>query len=307
MLGRLKSVFSKVRKKIETETEKPVKQEKSKKEKKPSFVDKLNIIKKLEKSKLKKILEELEEELLTNNVAYSVTEELKETIKESKPKELKKTLEKKLKEILSAEAIDIYKGEKPIKLLFIGVNGVGKTTTLAKLASHLQKKKKKVVMAAGDTFRAAAIEQIQAHADKLKIKLIKHSYGSDAAAVAFDAIEHAKAKKLDYVLIDTAGRSHANEDLMRELEKIKRVSKPDFTILVVDSLTGNDAVDQAKLFGEKIGIDGVILTKADADERGGAIISVAHETGKPILFLGTGQEYKDLKEFNADDIIKQIL
>ena len=303
MLGRLKSIFSKVKKTVDKETEKPVKETK----KKPSFISKLNVVKNLEKSKLKKILDELEEELLTNNVAYSVTEELKETIKNSKPKELKKTLEKKLKEILSADSINIYKGDKPIKIMFVGVNGVGKTTTLAKLASHLQKKKKKVVMAAGDTFRAAAIEQIQAHADKLKINLIKHSYGSDAAAVAFDAIEHAKAKKLDYVLIDTAGRSHANEDLMRELEKVKRVSKPDFTILVVDSLTGNDAVDQAKLFGEKIGIDGVILTKADADERGGAIISVAHEAGKPILFLGTGQEYKDLKEFNADEIIKQIL
>jgi len=307
MLGRLKSVFSKVKKKVEKEVEKPVEKEVSKKEKKPSFVSKLNVIKNLEKSKLRKILDELEEELLVNNVAYSVTEELKETIKEAKPKELKKTLEKKLKEILSAETIDIYKGNKPIKIMFVGVNGVGKTTTLAKLASHLQKKKKKVVMAAGDTFRAAAIEQIQAHADKLKINLIKHNYGSDAAAVAFDAIEHAKSKKLDYVLIDTAGRSHANEDLMRELEKVKRVSEPDFTILVVDSLTGNDAVDQAKLFGEKIGIDGVILTKADADERGGAIISVAHETGKPILFLGIGQEYKDLKEFSADEIIKQIL
>ena len=307
MFKRLKAVFSKVTKTVEKETEKPVEKVKSKKEKKPSFVSKLNLIKNLEKSKLKKILEELEEELLVNNVAYSVVEELKETIKESKPNELKKTLEKKLKEILSAESIDIYKGDKPIKIMFVGVNGVGKTTTLAKLAAHLQKKKKKIVIAAGDTFRAAAIEQIQAHADKLKINLIKHNYGSDAAAVAFDAIEHAKAKKLDYVLIDTAGRSHANEDLMRELEKVKRVSKPDFTILVVDSLTGNDAVDQAKLFGEKIGIDGVILTKTDADERGGAIISVAHETGKPILFLGTGQEYKDLKEFNANDIIKQIL
>jgi fused signal recognition particle receptor len=303
MLGRLKSIFSKVKKTVEKEIEKPVKKDK----KKPSFISKLNLIKNLEKSKLRKLLDELEEGLLLNNVAYSVTEELKETIKDSKPKELKKTLEKKLKEILSAEKIDIYKGDKPIKILFVGVNGVGKTTTLAKLAAHLQKKKKKIVMAAGDTFRAAAIEQIQAHADKLKIKLIKHSYGSDSAAVAFDAIEHAKAKKLDYVLIDTAGRSHANEDLMRELEKVKRVSKPDFTILVVDSMTGNDAVDQAKFFGEKIGIDGVILTKTDADERGGAIISVAHETGKPILFLGTGQKYTDLKEFNADEIIKQIL
>jgi len=303
MLGRLKSIFSKVKKTVEKEIEKPVKKDK----KKPSFISKLNLIKNLEKSKLRKLLDELEEGLLVNNVAYSVTEELKKTIKDSKPKELKKTLEKKLKEILSAEKIDIYKGDKPIKILFVGVNGVGKTTTLAKLAAHLQKKKKKVVIAAGDTFRAAAIEQIQEHADKLKINLIKHSYGSDAAAVAFDAIEHAKAKKLDYVLIDTAGRSHANEDLMRELEKVKRVSKPDFTILVVDSMTGNDAVDQAKFFGEKIGIDGIILTKTDADERGGAIISVAHETGKPILFLGTGQKYTDLKEFNADDIIKQIL
>ena len=162
-------------------------------------------------------------------------------------------------------------------------------------------------MAAGDTFRAAAIEQLEQHGKNLDVKIISHNYGSDSAAVAFDAVEHAKSKNLDYVLIDTAGRNHANEDLMRELEKVKRVVKPHYTILVVDSLTGNDAVDQAKLFGKKIGVDGVILTKTDADERGGAIISVAHESGKPILFLGSGQGYNDLEEFDADKILNQII
>ena len=162
-------------------------------------------------------------------------------------------------------------------------------------------------MAAGDTFRAAAIEQLEQHGKNLDVKIISHNYGSDSAAVAFDAVEHAKSKNLDYVLIDTAGRNHANEDLMRELEKVKRVVKPHYTILVVDSLTGNDAVDQAKLFGEKIGVDGVILTKTDADERGGAIISVAHESGKPILFLGNGQGYDNLEEFDADKILNQII
>tara|TARA_Y100000034_G_scaffold126688_1_gene178287 strand:+ start:2542 stop:3429 length:888 start_codon:yes stop_codon:yes gene_type:complete len=295
MLGKIKSALSKVREKIKKET------------KTSKLTEKINIVKRIEKSKLRKVLNELEEELLANNVAYSIAEELSESIKESKTKDLKKTLENKLKEILSAKQINILTKHKPTKIMFVGVNGVGKTTTLAKLGNLIQNKKMSCVFAAGDTFRAAAIEQLQSHGEKLNIKVIAHNYGSDSAAVAFDAIEHAKSKNLDFVLIDTAGRSHANEDLMRELAKIKRVSKPDYTILVVDSLTGNDAVEQAKLFGEKIGIDGVILTKADADKRGGAIISVAHESGKPILFIGTGQKYGDLEEFDPSIIIKQLI
>ena len=137
--------------------------------------------------------------------------------------------------------------------------------------------------------------------------MIKHKYGADPAAVAYDAIEHAKAKGIDIVMIDTAGRQHASEDLMKELQKIKRVVSPDFTLLVVDALTGNDAVEQARYFSQMINIDGTIVAKTDADERGGAIISTGYETSKPILFLGTGQTYKDLEKFDPKKLLKKIL
>ena len=196
--------------------------------------------------------------------------------------------------------------KKPLTIMFIGVNGVGKTTTLAKLARWLQLKGKSCVFAAADTFRAASIEQLQAHADKLKIKMIKHNYGADPAAVAYDTIEHARAKKIDVVLIDTAGRQHANQDLMGELAKIKRVAKPDITILAVDSLTGNDAVSQTKTYNDSIGIDAVILTKSDADNKGGTVLSVAYVAEKPIPFLGTGQDYDDLEEFKAAAVVEKL-
>jgi len=289
MFSKLKNTFSKISAKVKQEA------------------GKVNVIKKIEGSKLKKLSNDLEDELLSNNIAYGVVNEILNAVKNSSAKNLKVDLKNKLKEILSSNKINILEEKNPTIIILIGVNGAGKTTTLAKLAQKIKKNKKKCVMAAGDTFRAAAIEQLEQHGKNLDVKIISHNYGSDSAAVAFDAVEHAKSKNLDYVLIDTAGRNHANEDLMRELEKVKRVVKPHYTILVVDSLTGNDAVDQAKLFGEKIGVDGVILTKTDADERGGAIISVAHESGKPILFLGNGQGYDDLEEFDADKILNQII
>jgi fused signal recognition particle receptor len=163
------------------------------------------------------------------------------------------------------------------------------------------------VFAASDTFRAASIEQLGEHAKNLGIEMIKHNYGADPAAVAFDAIKHAKARGIDVVLIDTAGRQHANVDLMAELQKIKRVAKPNLTILTVDSLTGNDAVEQARLFNEKIGIDSSILAKVDADEKGGALLSVAYTTKKPILFLGVGQRYEDIEKFEPEKVISRIL
>jgi len=289
MFSKLKNTFSKISAKVKQEA------------------GKVNVIKKIEDSKLKKLSDDLEDELLSNNIAYGVVSEILDAVKNSSAKNLKVNLKNKLKEILSSNKINILEEKNPTIIMLIGVNGVGKTTTLAKLAQKIKKNKKKCVMAAGDTFRAAAIEQLKQHGKNLDVKVIAHNYGSDSAAVAFDAVEHAKSKKLDYVLIDTAGRNHTNEDLMRELEKVKRVIKPHYTILVVDSLTGNDAVDQSKLFGKKIGIDGVILTKIDADERGGAIISVAHESGKPILFLGIGQGYNDLEEFDADKILNQLI
>ncbi|MBR9703298.1 signal recognition particle-docking protein FtsY, partial [Candidatus Woesearchaeota archaeon] len=189
---------------------------------------------------------------------------------------------------------------------FIGVNGSGKTTTLAKIANLLQEEDMRVIMAASDTFRAAAIDQLQEHADNLGVKLITQGYGADPAAVAFDAIKHAKAKFADVVMIDTAGRLHSNTNLMAELEKVIRVAKPDLKIFIGESITGNDCIEQAKEFDRLVGIDAIILSKADVDEKGGAAISVSYVTGKPILYLGTGQSYGDLTPFDKEKIIRSL-
>ena len=196
---------------------------------------------------------------------------------------------------------------KPTIFLFLGVNGVGKTTTLAKFARRLIDKGYSCVIAASDTFRAASIEQLEIHAKNLGIRLIKHQYGADAAAVAYDAIEYAKAHGIDCVLIDSAGRQHTSTNLMDELAKIKRVSKPDFTIFVADSMTGNDAIEQAREFKDKVGYDFSILTKTDVDEKGGAILSVGFVSKKPIAFLGNGQGYDDLVPFKKDEIINKLI
>jgi fused signal recognition particle receptor len=197
------------------------------------------------------------------------------------------------------------KGE-PTKFLFLGVNGVGKTTSLAKMCYWLQKNNFSVVFAASDTFRAASVEQLEKHASNLGVNVVKHKYGGDPAAVAFDAIEHAKSKGIDVVLIDSAGRQHTSQNLMDELKKLKRVAKPDFTIFVADALTGNDAVEQAREFGNQIGFDLIILGKADVDQKGGAILSVSYVSGKPILFLGVGQDYKDLEPFDRNKTIEKL-
>ncbi len=191
-------------------------------------------------------------------------------------------------------------------IVFFGINGSGKTTTIAKIAYLLKKHKITSVFAASDTFRAASIEQIEKHAEKLGIKVIKHKYGSDPAAVAFDAINYAKAHNIDVVLIDTSGRMHTEQNLLEEMKKICRVAKPDLRIFVGEAIVGNDAIEQGKTFNDEIGIDGIILTKADVDEKGGATISLSYITKKPILFLGTGQGYADLKEFNKEEILKKI-
>jgi len=196
---------------------------------------------------------------------------------------------------------------EPVSIMFIGSNGSGKTTTIAKLANFLKTKKISCVLAACDTFRAASIEQLETHGAALGVKVVKHSYGSDAAAVAYDALEHARAKGIKVVLIDTAGRSHSNTNLMKELEKVKRVVNPTYTIFVGDALTGNDTVMQVRDFSTVAKFDYVILTKTDVDEKGGAILSVSHETGVPILFLGNGQTYQDLKPFKKKELINNLL
>ena len=199
----------------------------------------------------------------------------------------------------------VAQGE-PLVVMLVGINGTGKTTTIGKLSTYYIKKGYTPVIAASDTFRAGAIEQVQYHADNLGVKLIKHEKGSDPAAVAFDAVQHARAKGKELVLIDTAGRMQTNTNLMDEMKKIRRVSKPDLVVFVGDALTGNDATEQARKFNEAIDIDGVILTKADADSKGGAALSIGYIIKKPILFLGMGQSYDDIKEYDADWMLEQI-
>ncbi len=268
--------------------------------------------------------DELEMLLLENNVALEVSEKIisevqadivgKPISKKKLEEEINNSLKKNIKEIL-IEPFDLISKvkefkkenpEKPYIVMFCGINGSGKTTSLAKVANKLQENKLSSVMAAGDTFRAASIEQIKVHADKLKIKLIAHEYGSDPAAVGFDAIKYAEKNKLDVVLIDTAGRMHTEKNLLQEIEKVSRVCSPNLKIFVGESITGNDATEQAKTFNETLKIDAIILTKSDIDEKGGTALSVGYVTDKPIIFLGTGQEYKDLEIFSKDKFIEKL-
>lgn len=298
------------------------KKEDSKKEKKGFFKKikgKVSQIK-ITESEFETYKEELEMLLLENNVAFDVVEEisnqLKEKIvgKEFLKKNIEEQIKSHLKEIISEILIDPFdliekikkEKDKPYIILFCGINGSGKTTTIAKIANHLKNKKITSVMAASDTFRAASIEQLKKHGEKLGINVISNEYGTDPASVGFDAIAHAKRKKIDCVLIDTAGRMHTSKNLMREMEKIVKVCKPHKKIFIGESITGNDVIEQAKSFNESIEIDGIILTKADIDEKGGAALSVGKVTKKPILFLGTGQKYEDIKEFNKKDFLKNL-
>jgi fused signal recognition particle receptor len=319
----------KIQKEIE-EAKKPEKEEsKTEKEQKPEekkqgFFDKLKKVfvkTEINEKEFDKFFNSLEEILIENNVALEVIDSLREKLKkELLNKEIPKNkveeeIKKALKDAISALLIEPFnleekisqsiKEKKPYVIVFFGINGSGKTTTIARLA-YLLKKKYSVILAAADTFRAASIEQLEKHAEKLQVEIIKSKYGADPASVIFDAIAHAKAKNIEVVLADTAGRMHTKQDLLREMEKIVRVSKPDLKVFVAESTTGNDAVEQAKAFNDAIGIDALILSKADVDERGGAMISVSHVTGKPILFLGIGQEYKDLEVFDKKRILDKL-
>ena len=196
---------------------------------------------------------------------------------------------------------------EPFSVMFVGINGTGKTTTIAKVTHLLQKKGYSVVLASGDTYRAGAIEQLEEHGRRLGVRVIRHKYGSDAAAVGYDAVEHARAQDIDVVLIDTAGRMQTNRNLMDELKKVKRIVQPKLTIMILDSLIGNDATEQAMTFNEHIGFDAAILTKVDADAKGGSSLSVSYLTGKPVIYVGIGQEYDDLQPFNADWFAEKLL
>jgi len=295
---------------------------------KPKFAEKISraiLEKKLSEPEFENIFKELEISLLEANIAFEVIQLIKENLKKQfvnqhvkrgKVEEtILKTIESTFREILSEKnPKDIEdkinenkKLRKPTAFLFLGVNGVGKTTSLAKMVKWLQNNNYTCVIAASDTFRAASIEQLEKHAEKLGVKVIKHQYGADPAAVAFDAIEYAKAHGINCVLIDSAGRQHSNTNLMDELHKLRRVAKPDFTIFVADSLTGNDAVEQAREFSERIGYDFSILAKADVDHKGGAILSVSYISKKPIAFLGIGQAYEDFEPFEKEKILAKLI
>lgn len=262
---------------------------------------------------------DIELALLENNVAQEVVDTVKQRLNEElvgsqiRRGTLQKTVLTGVEDafrdaMITPEQTLLEETEthKPLKVVVIGINGSGKTTSIAKLAKHFQGNEKTVVMGAADTFRAAAIQQLQRHGESLDVKVISHDYKADPAAVAYDTVNHAEAQSKDVALIDTAGRIHTNKNLMEQLKKLIRVTKPDITLYVAESVTGNDCVNQVKAFSEDIEIDGVLMTKVDADEKGGAILSVGTVTEKPIYFLGTGQDYEDLQPFDANEVIEQI-
>ncbi|MCW3985997.1 MAG: signal recognition particle-docking protein FtsY [Candidatus Bathyarchaeota archaeon] len=280
----------------------------------------------LKAKQLQLILSDFKLSLVENDVAFPVAERICDEMErrldglevkrlEGRKEVVRENLREVLLEILNTgEKIDLLKMVKekqksgePLVIAFVGINGTGKTTSIAKIAKLFMKKGFTVVLACSDTYRAGSIEQLEEHAKRLGVRIIKHSYGADPAAVAFDAIKHAEAHGVNVVLIDTAGRIQTDKNLMNELAKVKRVVNPDLTLLVVDALTGNDAVMQAEEFNKSIGIDGTILTKVDADVKGGSALSVAYATNKPILFIGVGQTYADLQPFNPEQFAQMIL
>ena len=272
------------------------------------------------------ILQDFKLSLVENDVAVSVADHISDELEkrldgvqvkrlDDRRKVVKDSLRAVLLEVLTAkdgfdflELVDRKLGLKePFVVAFVGIKGTGKTTSIAKVATFLMKRGYSVVLACADTYRAGSIEQLEEHARRLGVRVVKHRYGGDPAAVAFDAVSHARAHGVNVVLIDTAGRIQTDRNLMAELGKVKRVVKPDLTVLTVDSLTGNDAVLQAEEFHKMVGVDGTILTKVDADVKGGSALSVTYVTKKPILFIGTGQKYTDLEEFRPERFTDMIL
>ena len=274
---------------------------------------------------MEKIINELKITLIKHDVSVIAAEKICErTIQElqgskvgafSKKKTLQTAIQTAIYELLSVEkqfdlieAINMRKNQKlPYVIMVLGVNGTGKTTTIAKLVHLIKKSKITVVVAAADTFRAGAIEQLENHMKNLDTRIIKQDYKADPASVAYDAIDHATAKKIQVVIIDTSGRQVTNKNLLEELKKIHRVSQPNLTLFVGDSLAGNDVLYQAEKFNETVGISASIITKLDADAKGGAALSIAYITKKPIIYMGVGQGYDDLVRFDPDWFIEKLL
>lgn len=273
--------------------------------------------KELDEDTLDPLLEQMRLKLLQSNVSMEAAEEIEEKIREKLlGEEVKRTaVEENVEDAVKEALIEIlddgydFYGElesvkKPPVVFLIGFNGSGKTTTAAKLAKQLEDRGKDSVLGAGDTFRAASIEQLKEHGEALDKKVIAHEYESDPAAVAYDAVEHAENED-KVALVDTAGRSHSNENLMDELKKMVDVNEPDITFLVIDALAGNDIVEQAEAYEGMF--DAIIVTKMDVDEAGGAIISISQKSGKPVAFLGTGQSYDDIESFDKEGFVEEIL
>ncbi len=276
----------------------------------------------LKETTIDSVLDDLEIVLLQSDVALRAVERLSRDLrKELTGKKLRlgvdaeeairTCLERSARAMLVRPTIDLPAAirahrPEPYTILFVGVNGTGKTTTVAKFAGWLRAQGFSSVIAAGDTFRAGAIEQLLVHGERLGIRVVRQQEGSDPAAVAFDAVQHARAKGIDVVLVDTAGRQHTNENLVEEAKKIRRVVTPALTVFVGDALSGNDVLEQARLFDQAVGIDGLILTKLDADTKGGAALSATYVTKKPILFVGLGQGYADFQPFDPDWLVRRL-
>lgn len=268
------------------------------------------------------ILDDLEIVLLQSDVALPVVERLRRNLRKDLVGKrvrwgagleatVKSSLEHSVRAILARPQPDLLAAvrenpSKPYVILFVGVNGSGKTTTIAKLAGWFRSEHLGPVIAASDTFRAGAIEQLLVHGERVGVKVVRQQEGSDPAAVAYDAVQHARARGLDVVLVDTAGRQHTNENLIEEAKKIRRVVKPNLTIFVGDALSGNDVAMQAEMFQKALGVDGLIVTKLDADAKGGAALSATFVTERPILFVGTGQGYQDLRRFDPEWMVQRL-
>ena len=276
----------------------------------------------IDEEDLQSHLDDLEFALLGSDVELQAAREILDGVEENLVGETRRRLEstgnlvqdalrEALYDVISVGQFDfdgrIQEADKPFVIIFTGVNGVGKTTTIAKMAQYFEERGLSTVLANGDTFRAGANEQLEQHAENLDKRVISHEKGSDPAAVIYDAVEYADANEVDVVLGDTAGRLPTKDGLMDQLAKIDRVIEPDMTLFVDEAVAGQDAVTRAREFDDASDVDGTVLTKADADSQGGAAISIAHVTGKPILFLGTGQEYDDLERFDPERIVDQLL
>ena len=288
-----------------------------------SNISKIAVEKQISEKELDKVMENLTIELLESEMPFDLVEQISGNIKKqmidkkfARSDEFKEIIKSEftstIKEIFQkVEDVDLIqlinsKESRPFKILVVGINGSGKTTTVAKIGHLLKENNISSVIVAGDTFRSGAIEQIKEHADRLELKLISQKYGSDPAAVARDGVEYSKTHNIDAVIIDTSGRVQTNSNLMQEVLKIKNVVNPDFTVFIGDSLAGNDLVSQTHEFFKFTEFNGSILTKVDADVKGGAILSILSETGKPIIYIGTGQEYKDLEKFNEERFLSGL-